>query len=293
VFKTDLPYEVISPVTVPTRYYIDAIDANKRDEYLNIIKEAYDKITKDYDIVIIEGCPTIRSFVRVGIDDVSIAQALGIKELVFVQTESSDKVIDDFFFTRNYFKFRDINIKGLIFNAIDFDYIPRIEELYENHIKIYNIPVIAMIEKSMKLLAPRVSEIQEAIGGELINDITSAGLENWVKSYIVGAMKTQAALRYLRQAESSAVITGGDRADLILAALDTDVSCLILTGFMQPDTKIITAANDKGVPIILSPSDTYTTLRNIERMETRIQIDELEIIEELCEDCIDWDLLLK
>jgi hypothetical protein len=165
--------------------------------------------------------------------------------------------------------------------------------LYENHIKRYNIPVIAMIEKSMKLLAPRVSEIQEAIGGELINDITSAGLENWVKSYIVGAMKTQAALRYLRQAESSAVITGGDRADLILAALDTDVSCLILTGFMQPDTKIITAANDKGVPIILSPSDTYTTLRNIERMETRIQIDELEIIEELCEDCIDWDLLLK
>ena len=106
-------------------------------------------------------------------------------------------------------------------------------------------------------------------------------------------MKTQAALKYLRQAESAAVITGGDRADLILAALDTDVSCLILTGFIQPDTKIITAANDKGVPILLSPSDTYTTLRNMDRMETRIQEDELEIIIVLIENNLDWDLLLQ
>ena len=293
VFKTDLPYEAISPVSIPSRYYIDAIDASKREECTNTIKEAYEKISKDVDYVIIEGCPTIRSFVRVGIDDVSIAQALGISELVFVQTDSSDRVIDNFFFTKNYFKFRDINIKGLIFNAIDFDYIPRIEELYENHIKRYDIPIIGIIEKSMQLLAPRVSEIQEAIGGELINDAASAGLQNWVRTYIVGAMNTQAAQKYLRQAESAAVITGGDRADLILAALETDVSCLILTGFIQPDTKIITAANDKGVPILLSPSDTYTTLRNMERMETRIQEDELEIIMELIEKNIDWDLLLK
>ena len=293
VFKTEHPYEVVSPVSIPSRYYIDAIDASKREECTNTIKEAYEKISKEVDYVIIEGCPTIRSFVRVGIDDVSIAQALGINELVFVQTDSSDRVIDNFFFTKNYFKFRDINIKGLIFNAIDFDYIPRIEELYENHIKRYDIPIIGIIEKSMQLLAPRVSEIQEAIGGEFINDAASAGLKNWVRTYIVGAMNTQAAQKYLRQAESAAVITGGDRADLILAALETDVSCLILTGFIQPDTKIITAANDKGVPILLSPSDTYTTLRNMERMETRIQEDELEIIMELIEKNIDWDLLLK
>ena len=293
IFKTDLPYEVVSPVTIPTRYYIDAIDASKKEEYLNTIKEAYDKISKDVDYVIIEGCPTLRSFVRVGTDDVSIAQALGVKELVFVQTESSDRVIDNFFFTKNYFKFRDINIKGLIFNAVDFDYIPRIEELHENHIARYNIPIIGTIERSVLLLAPRVSEIQEAIGGEFINDPASEGLRNWVRTYIVGAMNTQAALKYLRQADSAAVITGGDRADLILAALDTDVSCLILTGFIQPDTKIITAANDRGVPIILSPSDTYTTLRNMERMETRIQEDELGIIMELIEKNIDWDLLLK
>ena len=293
VYKTDLPYETISPISIPSRYYIDAIDADKKGEYLKTIKQAYNKISKDVDYVIIEGCPTIRSFVRVGIDDVSIAQYLGINDLVFVQTESSDNVIDNFFFTMNYFNFRDINIKGIIFNAIDFDYIPRIEELHENHIKRYNIPIIGKIEKSMKLLAPRVSEIQEAIGAELINESAFGGLKNYVRTYIVGAMNTQAALKYLRQAESAAVVTGGDRADLLLASLDTDVSCLILTGFIQPDTKIITAANEKGIPILLSPSDTYTTLRNMERMVTKIQVDELDIIRELLEDNLNWDLLLK
>ena len=49
-------------------------------------------------------------------------------------------------------------------------------------------------------------------------------------------MNAQAALKYLRQVKKAAVITGGDRSDLALAALNEgDVSALILTGFIQPD----------------------------------------------------------
>jgi len=43
-----------------------------------------------------------------------------------------------------------------------------IRELEENHIKRYNIPIFGIIGKSIELLAPRVSEIQAGIGGELI-----------------------------------------------------------------------------------------------------------------------------
>ncbi|MHA1508999.1 MAG: DRTGG domain-containing protein, partial [Promethearchaeota archaeon] len=84
-----------------------------------------------------------------------------------------------------------------------------------------------------------------------------------------------------------------DRADLALAALNEDVSVLILTGFIQPDAKVITVANDKNIPIILSPSDTYTTMRNLERIKPGIQEDEIDTVLELIENKIDWDVLLK
>ena len=90
-----------------------------------------------------------------------------------------------------------------------------------------------------------------------------------------------------------AVITGGDRTDLALAALNEDVSCLILTGFIQPDIKLIAAANERNIPLILSPSDTYTTMRNMMRLKPGIQEDEIKLVQKLVEDGINWEILLK
>ncbi|MHA1757373.1 MAG: DRTGG domain-containing protein [Promethearchaeota archaeon] len=293
VFHTDLPYEVISPTSIPDCYYVDLVDAKTKEQTLEKIKQAYDQISKDVEYVIIEGAPSIKKFIRVGLDDISIAQKCGIDEVILILTDSSDKCIDNLFFTKNYYDFRKIKIKGVIFNKIDYDYIPRIEELSENHIKRYGIPIIGIIEKSVELVSARVSEVQAAIGGELINEAAKESLNNLVETYIIGAMNPQAALKYLRQVKRAAFITGGDRTDLALAALNEDVSVLILTGFIQPDLSVITAANKKKIPIILSPSDTYTTIRNMERLKPGIQKDEIDKVLELIEDAIDWDLLLE
>jgi len=293
IFTTSKPYDIVSPVSIPDCYYVDLIDALKKDEYLDKIKSAYEDITKDMDYVIIEGSPSIRKFIRVGLDDLSIADALGINDLVYIEKESSDKCIDNLFFTKKYFDFREVNFKGVLFNNIDYDYIARIRELEENHIKRYNISVVGIIEKSIELISARVSEVLETIGGELINDAASSGLDNRVETYIIGAMNAQTALKYLRQIRRGAVITGGDRTDLALAALNEDVSCLILTGFIQPDIKVITAANERNIPIILSPSDTYTTLRNMMRLKPGIQEDEMPLVLKLVEDGINWENLLK
>ncbi|MFX1479680.1 MAG: DRTGG domain-containing protein [Promethearchaeota archaeon] len=293
VYKTDHPYDNIAPVSIPDAYYVDLVDASRKEEYLQKIKAAYKNITKDVDYVIIEGNPSIMKFIRVGVDDVSIADNLGIKELIYVSTESSDGCIDNIFFTKNYFDFRNMSMTGILFNKIDFEYIPRIKELTEEHITRYKIPVLGIIEKSLELFSPRVNEVKEQIGGELINDQALAGLSNLVETYLIGAMNAQSALKYLRQAKRAAFITGGDRTDLAMVALDQDVSTLILTGFIKPDMGVITAANKKGIPIILSPSDTYTTMRNLERLKPGIQEDEIEKVLELIEKDIDWDLLLE
>jgi len=292
IYKTDFPYDYISPVSIPDSYYVDLINTDKKEEFLQKIKNTYDKITADVDYIIIEGNPSIRKFIRVGLDDVSIAKALNINELIYVSTESSDNCIDNIFFTKNYFKYRNIGIKGILFNKINYDYIARIKELTEDHINRYDIPVLGIIEKSVELFSPRVSEILAQIGGELINEQASSGLNNLVETFLIGAMNAQGALKYLRQVKRAAFITGGDRTDLAMVALAQDVSVLILTGFIQPDMGVITSANEKCIPIILSPSDTYTTMRNLERLKPGIQEDEIEKVLELMEKDMNWNLLI-
>jgi BioD-like phosphotransacetylase family protein len=293
VFKTELPYDILSPISIPDCYYVDLIDSAKKEDHLAKIKSAFDAIADKYDFIIIEGAPSIKKYIRVGLDDVTVAQKLGLNEMVFIQTESSDKCIDNLFFTKKYFEFRNMKFKGVIFNMIDHEYKARIEELKENHIKRYGIPILGLIEKSIELLSPRVSEIQYAIGGELLNEPALENLDQMVETYIIAAMNVQAALKYLRSVKKAAVITGGDRTDVALAALKEDVSTLVLTGFIHPDAAVVYAANEKKIPILLSPSDTYTTIRNMERVKPGIQEEEVNIVKNLVKAHIDWDILLK
>jgi len=293
LLKNGHQHNTISPVLIPEDYYIDLINVEKKQVNLNKIKQAYNELAKCYDYIIIEGCPSIKKFLRVGLDDITIAKALDINDLIFIETESSDNCVDNLFFVKKYFKFRNINMKGIIFNKIDCNYKARINELSENHILRYGIPILGIIVKNIELFSPRVLEIKEAIGGEVINRSQSPDLNNIVETYIIGALNAQDALKYLRQVKKAAVITGGDRTDLILLALKEDVSVIILTGFIQPDISVITAANEKRIPIILSPSDTYTTLRNMERIKPGIQEDEIHLVLDLIEKEVDWDLLLK
>ncbi|MHA1373741.1 MAG: DRTGG domain-containing protein [Promethearchaeota archaeon] len=293
VFKTDLPYDIISPVSIPDCYYVDLIDSSKKEDHLISIKQAYEELSKKYDYIIIEGAPSIKKYIRVGLDDVTVAKTLGINELVYIQTESSDNCIDNLFFTKKYFEFRDVKFKGVIFNKIDHEYKARIEELRENHIERYDISIIALIPKILELLSPRVAELQWAIGGELLNELAIEGLDQVIETYIIAAMNVQAALKYLRSVKKAAVITGGDRSDVALAALNENASVLILTGFIKPDAAVINEANKKKIPIILSPSDTYTTIRNMERVKPSIQEQEINLVKELVKTHFNWDVLLE
>jgi BioD-like phosphotransacetylase family protein len=283
---------ITSPVSLPDSYYIDLVK-EKKIEYLEKITTAYEDLKEGMDYIIIEG-RSLRKFSNVGLDDISIVQALGIDEIILIEGVSSDITVDNLSFVKSYLKSRKfknklIKVKGVIFNQIDFDYIARIKEL-EEYIE---FPVLGIIEKKFSLSSPRVTEIISGIGGVFVNEEGAKdGINRIVEAFIIGAMNTSAALKHLRQVKNAVIITGGDRVDLALAALNEDPACLILTGFIQPDITIVSAANEKGIPVILSPSDTYTTIRNIERIKPGVQQDEITLAAELVED-LDWEKILK
>ena len=63
---------------------------------------------------------------------------------------------------------------------------------------------------------------------------------------------------------NKAVITGGDRPDIQLAAMETSTRCLILTGNIRPEAQIISRAEEEGIPILSTHHDTMTTIERIE-----------------------------
>jgi BioD-like phosphotransacetylase family protein len=107
-------------------------------------------------------------------------------------------------------------------------------------------------------------------------------------------MSVDSALTYFRRKPNKAVITGGDRPDIQLAALETSTKCLILTGNLRPSPIILGRAEEVGVPMILVRQDTLTAVEVIERFfgKTRFhQEKKVQRFEEMLQDRFDYEQL--
>jgi BioD-like phosphotransacetylase family protein len=108
---------------------------------------------------------------------------------------------------------------------------------------------------------------------------------------MIGAMSAGSALTYFRQRPNKAVITGGDRHDLQIAALETSTRCLILTGGQQPSSVVLQRAQEVEVPIIVVKPDTLTTLRTVEPIfgnTAMHQHRKSEYFQDICEERFDF-----
>jgi BioD-like phosphotransacetylase family protein len=104
-----------------------------------------------------------------------------------------------------------------------------------------------------------------------------AGREKTIKSVFIGDMSENAALAYPAfKKEGKMVITSGDRSDMILAAIETGSSCILLTNGHMPHANLITKAAHAEIPMFLVSTDTYRTVTQIEHLEPLLTKDDKE-----------------
>ena len=149
-------------------------------------------------------------------------------------------------------------LAGVVFNHIPRGHMSQLTQAVEPYLADQGIPVLGVLGEDALLGAVSVCQIAEALEGRVL--CAGEKLEELAENFCIGAMNTAAALRVFRRVPRKAVITGGDRADIHLAALETDTRCLILTGGFYPNERILTRAEEQGVPVVLVSADTLRTV---------------------------------
>jgi hypothetical protein len=116
-----------------------------------------------------------------------------------------------------------------------------------------------------------IGEARDALRAEVLvpgdaDDVTCDRL-------VVSPISSDAGQPHLRRFPSKAVVVRFDKTDMHLAALRSDPSCLILTGGRRPSDYLFDAASAKGVPVLLSLTDTENTVIALEGIwdNTRFQ----------------------
>jgi BioD-like phosphotransacetylase family protein len=156
------------------------------------------------------------------------------------------------------------------------------------------IPVFGVLPHQRELMAISVGEVATLLEAQVL---TGEHLfSRLVENLSVGAMTVESALPRFRRTINKAVITGGDRADLQAAALETSTVCLILTGNLQPSATVVKRAEEMGVAVLLVPDMTIEAVEKIEGVmgKTRLgQAEKLNRFQAMLAEHLDYDRLLS
>jgi len=142
------------------------------------------------------------------------------------------------------------------------------------------IPVFGLLPRSALLRSVSVGELVSQLKAEVL--CRADRLDLMVESLSIGAMNVNSALKYFRKGRNMAVVTGGDRTDIQLAALETSTQCLILTGQMPPSPAILSRAEDLEIPILSVDLDTLTTVEIVDRAFGKVRVKEPVKVEYIC-----------
>jgi uncharacterized protein len=156
------------------------------------------------------------------------------------------------------------------------------------------IAILGVLPQNQTLRSVSVRELVKRLHAEVL--CCPDRLDLLVESLLIGAMNANAALDRFRRAHCMAVVTGGDREDIQLAALETSTQCLILTGHLSPQSYIVRRAEDLEIPIVSVNFDTLATVEIVEEAFTNIRIQEpvkVSIIRQLMAEHFQFDRFAK
>ncbi len=280
--------DLICPV-VESRALIETVLANGDSSARSQVSSAFLGLSEEHDVMVVEGPSNLGQGRTLGLNLCALAEEFDAQVLLVDRQHRVD-LPDEIIWAKDCLGDR---LLGVVFNAVHESMIDFVNGSMRPYLERCSVPVAGVIESDPMLSSVTVSEIVEALGGTVLS--ADANLETRVESFMVGAMGQEKALRLFRRRANKAVITGGDRSDVQLAALETNTRCIILTGNLPPASLVLSRAEELGVPMVLVGMDTLSAVEKMETLLGKVRLHDpgkADRIREMFATAIDVDALV-
>lgn len=253
------PMGVLSPVSIDGQA-LDRIFSEKAGDMRARVSDAFRIASSGKDIMVIEGPNGLSEGAMVGLDNGALVEMLDGRCLLVVRC-CSEVLADDILAVKGVLGNR---LLGTVLNAVPRGMVEFVTDSLAPFLSRRGVKVYAVLPEDRMLMAVTVGELIDRLGGRVITG--QDRMDELVENVMVGAMSVENALNYFRRRANKVVITGGDRADIQLAALETSTRCIVLTGNLYPHPLILGRAEEQGVPMVLVEQDTLAAVELVEQV---------------------------
>lgn len=281
---------------------VDLFNNGRQGDILDIIISKYKKIEAQFDFMLVEGSDFSSDGNIIQFDlNIDIAKNLGIPVILIdnARGKNLEEFCGNLESAVNTYIQKGIEILGVVANKVR----PRNMELLQRRLEeeLKDKTISFTVPRVKNLSHPTLQEILESLDGKVL--FGKDNLDNQTGSFGVGAMQLHHYLTHLR--DNSLVITPGDRADIILGALQANlsdnyptISGIVLTGGLLPEPSILKLLEgfETHVPIISVQQGTFDATNMVGNIKSKIYAESKQKIATsiaLFNNHIDGELLLE
>ncbi len=291
ILKLDEDDHELSPVIITPDSLVELLSENKKVDLMAKVKQASEKAGDGKDILLLEGGNSLREGYAVGLPTPAVAEELGSFALAIIRYRDHVQVMDDTLAAQLRL---GRALTGIILNRVPKDARYFVEEIAAPHLEDLGVSVYGILPEVSSLESITVQELSEALDAEVLTKFMNG--QALVERLTVGAMTAETAMKTFRKQSRQAIITGGDRTDIQMAALETSATCLILTGNLRPSPLVIKQAEEFGVTVLLTRGNTMESIQKIERVfgKTRLgQANKLKEFRKLMDEHFKYEMLYE
>ncbi|NVO31227.1 phosphate acetyltransferase [Hymenobacter lapidiphilus] len=252
------------------------LESGRTGQLLDTIIHRYKQIEEAHDFVVVEGTDFVGTGLALELDlNWKVAHTLSIPVMLLISGlgKTADQLVDAALSIRRDAENEDVRVLALVLNRVPPEQLAEVQARLAAQLSPDTL--LAVIPESQALRSPTMREIQEQLGGELL--FGHELLANPVDHFINGAMQVPNFL--LRLQENVLIITPGDRADIMLTALQANSSAnyprvagLVLSGGYRPEESVLRLIEGlpEVVPIVLVEPGTFEATTRVGRIQSRI-----------------------
>lgn len=212
------------------------------------------------DVLLVETGDTIVDGSLVGLGVADVVAALNAPTVI-VARFTGESVVDAILAARGTLGPR---LVGAVVTGVPITHKEFAQRVLRPVLERRGVRVLCTLPADVLLSAVTVRELVTRLDGTFLC-CEEAG-DELVERLMVGAMNAEHASSYFRRQANKAVITGGDRPNIQLAALETPTRCLILTGPFPVDPEVLRRGRAINVPVVTVSLDTLTAVERSQQV---------------------------
>lgn len=289
----------MSPVAIDKGFTERYIDKGADEDYARLIKDAFEHVAKENDLVIIEGT----GHAGVGsVFDLSNATVANLLEtdVILISSGGVGKPIDEVMLNKALFDKAGVKLAGVVVNKVLPEKYDKIARLVRKGLTKKGLNVFGVLPYQKILDIPTMREIKEEIKVDTLFE--GEGLDKSVEKVLIGAMNVEDSLKFIE--DNCLMIIPGDRNDMIDSVCRIQLgkskkSCsitgIILSGGLMPNKKSIAILKRSKIPVLITKEDTYTIASRVHSMVVKLKPQDthkIKIIVDMVEKYVDIDNVL-